>query len=80
MRPPTSTEFHRNGREAIKILSREASTSPTREDDESSKSKGSIERGDKTNEEGLHHDSHDDDDDNDVDEDTHVEVLLLSLK
>jgi len=73
MRPPTSTEFHRNGREAIKILSREASTSPTREDDESSKSKSKDtkdSRGDKTHEEGLHHDTKDDD--NDDDEDAHM--------
>jgi len=66
MRPPTSTEFHRNGRDAIKILSREASTSPTREDDESSKSKDTKERGDKTHEEGLHHDTKDDDDNEDA--------------
>jgi len=71
MRPPTSTEFHRNGRDAIKILSREASTFSTREDDESSKSKDSIERGDKTHEEGLHHDTKDDNDDDD-DEDAHM--------
>ena len=77
-------EFHRNGRDAIYILEASpTSTSPSfpsREDDfgesdffESSDNRG---RGDKTDEEGLHHDTTKDDDD---DEDAHIRIIEVLL-